>query len=198
MMSDPNGSNTTAAAAVLCAQQHIDLAGKKVFVLAATGPVGQRICRICAKAGAEVFACSRSLSRAREVCTVIENETQCKLVPVEAGVQLVAAKATQQADVVFAAGAAGVEMLDAAWLEQNNQTKLALDINAVPPVGIAGIEVMDRGENRHNKICYGAIGIGELKMKIHKACIARLFESNDQLLDTDKIFEIGLQITSSV
>ena len=196
MMTDPNGSNTTAVAAVLCAQKHIGLANKKVCVLAATGPVGQRICRLCAKAGAEVFACSRRLSRASEVCATIEKEIDRKLIPVEAGAPLIAAQASQEADIVFAAGAAGIELLDDRWLKENEQTQLALDINAVPPVGIAGIEVMDRGEKRHNKICFGAIGIGQLKMKIHRACIARLFESNDQLLDTDQIFEIGLRVTS--
>ena len=48
ILSDPNGSNTTAAAAVICAQQEIDLGGKTISILAGTGPVGQRIAQIIA------------------------------------------------------------------------------------------------------------------------------------------------------
>ncbi len=38
---------------------------------------------------------------------------------------------------------------------------------------------------------FGALGIGNLKMKIHKACIARLFEKNDLVLDAEAIAEIA-------
>ena len=31
-------------------------------------------------------------------------------------------------------------------------------------------------------------------MKIHKAAIARLFESNDQILDAEEIFQIGQKL----
>ena len=199
LMSDPNGSNTTAAAAVLCAQQHLDLSGKRVCVLAATGPVGQRICRLAAKAAADVIVCSRNLTRAQDCCQrIIDEVASAKLTPCEAGAPLVAAKVTEQADVVFAAGAAGIELLDETWLKTNQATKLVLDINAVPPVGVGGVDVSDAGETRSGKICYGAIGVGQLKMKIHRACIDTLFLSNDQVLDTDQIYEIGTAIAGAV
>jgi len=196
MMSDPNGSNTTAAAAVLCALKHGPLTGKSVTVLAATGPVGLRISRLAAGAGANVKVCSRSLTRAKKACKVIESQTGKSTEPFESTVPAKAADAADGADIVFAAGAAGIELLDADWLLNNKSASLALDINAVPPVGIAGIESMDNGTERNSKICYGAIGIGQLKMKIHKHCIAKMFESNDQILDTDEIFSIGEQIIS--
>jgi hypothetical protein len=34
-------------------------------------------------------------------------------------------------------------------------------------------------------------------MKIHKACLARLFESNDQTLDTEAIYAIGEALVSA-
>ena len=191
MMSDPNGSNTTAAAAVLSAMQHTDLKDKRVTVLAGTGPVGQRISRLTASMGARVTVCSRRLNRAQQVCEKIASATGGSLTPCEAAVPTAAAKATQESEIVFAAGAAGIELLDANWLLSNQSVQLALDINAVPPVGIAGVASTDKGESRHAKICYGAIGIGQLKMKIHKRCIATLFESSDQHLDTEQIFAIG-------
>ena len=69
--------------------------------------------------------------------------------------------------------------------------KVAIDLNAVPPLGIEGIEVHDRGKSYGDVICSGAIGVGGTKMKIHKAAIQRLFEANDSILDAEQIFEIG-------
>src|SRR4051794_34171065 len=40
---DANGANTTAAAAVRAAARHLELRGAAALVLAATGPVGQRV-----------------------------------------------------------------------------------------------------------------------------------------------------------
>jgi methylenetetrahydrofolate/methylenetetrahydromethanopterin dehydrogenase (NADP+) len=36
--------------------------------------------------------------------------------------------------------------------------------------------------------CFGAVGVGGTKMKIHKAAVARLFERNDQVLDAEEIY----------
>ena len=36
-----------------------------------------------------------------------------------------------------------------------------------------------------------ALGIGGLKMKLHKACIAKLFERNDLVLDAESILEVA-------
>lgn len=69
--------------------------------------------------------------------------------------------------------------------------KVAIDLNAVPPLGIEGVEVADRGKPSDGVICYGAIGVGDTKMKIHKAAIARLFESNDQVLDAEECYALS-------
>ena len=54
--------------------------------------------------------------------------------------------------------------------------KVAIDLNAVPPAGIGGIQPQDKAAERDGQICYGAIGVGGTKMKLHKAAIRRLFE----------------------
>ena len=69
---------------------------------------------------------------------------------------------------------------------------MAIDLNAVPPTGIEGVEVGDKAVEREGSICYGAIGVGDTKMKIHKAAIARLFEANNQVLDAEEIFALAL------
>jgi hypothetical protein len=96
--------------------------------------------------------------------------------------------------VVIAAGAAGVELLSAAGREAAKSLRVAIDLNAVPPAGIGGIEPMDKRKERDGVICYGAIGVGGTKMKIHRAAIERLFTKNDLVLDAEEVFEIGQQL----
>jgi len=69
--------------------------------------------------------------------------------------------------------------------------KVVIDLNAVPPLGIEGVEVTDKGKDRDGAIAYGAIGVGGTKMKIHKLAIARLFERNDQVLDAEQVYALG-------
>ncbi len=65
VMLDSNGSNTTAAAAVAFARQHVEIKGKRAVILAGTGPVGQRAGLMLAKEGADVVLTSRKLLRAK-------------------------------------------------------------------------------------------------------------------------------------
>jgi hypothetical protein len=59
-------------------------------------------------------------------------------------------------------------------------------------MGIEGTSVMDKGAVREGVICYGAIGVGDLKMKIHRAAISALFTRNDQVMDALEVYEIAL------
>lgn len=72
--------------------------------------------------------------------------------------------------------------------------EVAIDLNGVPPAGIAGIGAFDKAKEIQGKVCYGAIGVGGLKMKIHKRAIETLFQSNDQTLEVEEIFAIGQKI----
>ena len=71
-------------------------------------------------------------------------------------------------------------------------------VNAVPPYGIAGVEVTDNAQSRGETVCYGAIGVGGLKMKIHRKCIESLFESNDKVLEVHEIHAIGKSLAWKV
>lgn len=208
-MSDPNGCNTTAAAAVLSAKKHIDFVGKTITILAGTGPVGMRIAHLIAGPAtgqsdatadsnpgeaATIKVCSRRLAKAETVCQQIQQRLPlANLLPCETSTSEQTASAVSDADAIFAAGAAGIELLDPSWQTLPN-LKVAIDLNGVPPAGIAGIGVMDKANVIGETICYGAIGVGGLKMKIHKRAIQMLFRSNDQTLEVEEIFAIGRQI----
>src|SRR5204862_316303 len=82
-------------------------------------------------------------------------------------------------ELLLNAGPAGVMLVPKqAWANRSG-LKVVADVNAVPPLGVEGVEAMDDGVTKEGVACFGALAIGNLKMKVHKACIARLFERND-------------------
>ena len=195
VMLDANGANTTAAAAVLAAGRHVELRGAEALVLAATGPVGRRAARLLAREGANVRIGSRSLERAVEVLRSLEPATgDAALRAVQTATPQETAAALQGAQIVIAAGAPGAELASGRLLADCQSLRAAIDLNAVPPAGLGGVEVTDKAVERNGVLCYGAIGVGGDKMKIHKAAIRRLFESNDHVLDAEEIFAIGREI----
>ncbi len=200
-LSDPNGSNTTAAAAVICAEKHLALAGQTITILAGTGPVGLRIAQIIAttvggESSTSIRVCSRQLGKAKKACEYLESicESSDLFLPVETDSPESAMDSVKGSGVVFAAGAAGVQLLPKLWTSFRPAPAVMIDLNAVPPSGIAGVGVTDKAVQKQQTICYGAIGVGGLKMKIHKRCIASLFESNDRALDTLEVYEIGRSV----
>jgi hypothetical protein len=195
VMLDSNGANTTAAAAVLCARKHVPLAGQTVTVLAATGSVGRRVVRLLAREDASVRVASRSLGRAQAVCDEVKKAAPSASLQAWEARDDESLRATLEgASVVVSAGAPGVELLSEDVRRESKSLKLAIDLNAVPPVGIAGIKPQDKAGERDGIISYGAIGVGGTKMKLHKAAIRRLFESNDLVLDAEEIFALGQSI----
>jgi methylenetetrahydrofolate/methylenetetrahydromethanopterin dehydrogenase (NADP+) len=194
---DANGANTTAAAAVLAAARHVPLQGATATVLGGTGPVGQRAVRLLAREGASVRVASRSQERAAEACRAIARHvTSAQLTPLKCSSPPQTAAALDGAQIVIAAGAAGVELMAAGILRNCVTLKVAIDLNAVPPPGIAGIDVTDKEKERAGVLCYGAIGVGGTKMKIHRAAIQRLFTTNNLVLDAAEVFQIGQGLQS--
>ncbi|MGH7199200.1 MAG: bifunctional NADP-dependent methylenetetrahydromethanopterin dehydrogenase/methylenetetrahydrofolate dehydrogenase, partial [Planctomycetaceae bacterium] len=195
VMLDSNGSNTTAAAAVLAAKRHLPLANAEALVLGGTGPVGQRAAQLLAMEGASVRVGSRSLERARRTCDAIAAAVPgSRLTAVETVSEEGMNSACRDVTLIIAAGAAGAPLFSAEQRRSAGSLNVAIDLNAVPPAGLEGIEVTDKAAERDGVICYGAIGVGGTKMKIHKSAIQKLFESNDQMLDTEAIYRIGAAI----
>jgi hypothetical protein len=195
VMIDSNGANTTAAAAVLAARRHLDLQSATVLVLPGTGPVGQRAVRLLAREGATVRVGSRRTERAGEVCRRVHELVEgATLQPLATGSTDELSDALAGAQVVIAAGAAGVELLPRDVRTACASLRVAIDLNAVPPLGVAGVEVGDKAAERDGITAYGAIGVGGTKMKIHRASLKRLFESNDLVLDAEEIYAIGREV----
>jgi hypothetical protein len=189
---DPNGSNTTAAAAVRAAARHLDLKTTKALVLGATGPVGRRVVLLLARQGAHVRVGSRELSRAESIAESIRAQApEAKLEPVAADPSGDLSRALADCTLVIAAGATGALLLPRAARQACLTLRVMIDLNAVPPAGIEGVAIDDKGVEHNGVLAYGAIGVGGLKMKIHKAAIARLFERNDLVLDAEEVYALG-------
>ena len=189
---DANGANTTAAAAVRAAARQLNLATARALVLGGTGPVGQRVARLLVRQGAEVRVGSRQLARAAKVVEAIRARApDARLEPAAVTGLDELQSALSGRTLVVAAGAAGVVLLPKAARAAAPGLKVAIDLNAVPPLGIEGVEAGDKGVERDGVVCYGALGVGGTKMKIHRAAVARLFESNDQVLDAEEVYALA-------
>ena len=195
VMMDSNGCNTTAAAAVASLRKHTQLSGLQAVVLGGTGPVGQRAAELLALENAKVTLVSRSLERSAAACAAVQARLpSANITPAAAETPDQAEALCQGHQVIVAAGAAGVCFLQQQALARIPGLQAVADLNAVPPTGLADVKPSDKAEVRHGVICYGALGVGGLKMKVHRRAVASLFEANDQILEAAQIYELAKSI----
>jgi ribulose 1,5-bisphosphate synthetase/thiazole synthase len=195
IMLDSNGSNTTAVAAVVKIEETLgDLQGSNVLILAGTGPVGQRAAGLLAKDGAHVTITSRKPEQGEKARQFISARFNVQVEAVTFNDPSKLPELLDGMEVLLNSGPAGVQMVPRAAWTGANTLKIAVDLNAVPPLGIEGIEVKDAGAKRNGVIVFGAFGIGNFKTKLHKACVTRLFTRNDLVLDAEAIAEIAREL----
>lgn len=195
VMFDANGSNTTAAALVHKIACGRDLKGKKALVLAGTGPVGIRAAVLLAGEGAKVYISSRQSAQAMQVSQHIRDSYGVHVIPVQiTGIKNAAEVLAQGINIAVCCGAPGVGILAHETWSNAPALEIVADINAVSPLGVEGTKVTDDGKEREGKIFYGAIAIGNFKMKVHRSAVKSLFESNNQVLDFASIYEIAKKL----
>ena len=195
VMLDSNGCNTTSAAGVALLNQAIDLQGKTAVVLAGTGPVGQRAAVLLAQSGANVRLTSRKQNRSVDACNEMHERFGVVMTPMQASDDESISQAMNGAHVVFGAAKSGIQLLNASQWQEHSSLELIADVGTSKILGFEGIDVMDKDTERYGKRIFGGIGIGALKLKLHRACIGKLFESNDNVLDADAIYKIAQTMT---
>jgi methylenetetrahydrofolate/methylenetetrahydromethanopterin dehydrogenase (NADP+) len=198
LMLDSNGCNTTAATTIARIAKARSLTGSSAVVLG-LGAVGLRSAVLLQNEGCEVvlaalppdlFGDDRPYHRPRG----LEVAQQLGL-----GVREPADRAELEAildgaQIVLSAGPAGVEVLRYDFWAQHPTIELLADYNAAEPLGVEGTKATDDLAEYDGKRVLGALAIGGPKMKVHKACVRRLFESNDQVLDTDAVYAIAKEL----
>lgn len=196
VMLDPNGSNTTAAAIVRKVMTNYDVNDKKVVIIG-SGPVGQRTALFFLKEGAgEVVITSRDITRSTAISLQMKSAYGVNITAGEAANDESVNKLLNDAHVAIACGPPGVCVIPQSAWESNDTLEVVADVNAVPPQGIAGLDVMDNGTDKKGIRFYGALTIGNFKMKVHRAAIKSLYESNNQFLNESTIYDIACKITS--
>jgi methylene-tetrahydromethanopterin dehydrogenase len=96
------------------------------------------------------------------------------------------------ADIIFCTAKAGIQVLSADVLAHAKQLKVAGDVNAVPPAGIAGIGSNDASialASPEGAIGIGALAIGNIKYKVqHKLLELSLSSEEPVYLDFREAF----------
>ena len=191
VMLDSNGCNTTAAAAVRKIISTGDIRGKKVVVLAGTGPVGVSAAALMADEGAEVTITSRSEAKAQDCSKAIVKRFGHDVRSVVVTSFEETEAAMEGAHAVLCTGAAGITLLPEDLWKNHPTLKVLADVNAVPPLGIDDSKPHWNGKQIGDKVVFGALGIGGLKIQLHRACVARLFEDNNSVLDAYEVYQVA-------
>jgi hypothetical protein len=191
VMFDCNGSNTTASAAVAWLAHGRSLAGKRAVVLGGSGPVGQRAAVLLAREGVSVALTGRKLDVVQAASESIHSRFGIVTEAIEAPTNTGRGAAIEGAQIVLATGAAGITLLEEKQWQDSKSLELIADANASPPAGVEGVGQNDRGTAKHGKVLFGSLGFGALKLALHRACVARLFEQNDLVLDAEEIYAIA-------
>jgi methylene-tetrahydromethanopterin dehydrogenase len=194
---DPRGGYSTAAAAVAktfgaaMEKGFGTLEGKKVTVLAGTGPVGQTAARIYAAEKANVTITSRTIAKGQAVADKINQEVGAQRVKVvEVAKPEQTADAVKDAEIVLSAGAGGIQLLSTSQI--GTSCKIVADINAIKPLGVEGLGSNDDGlEIKPGVFGIGALAIGKLKIKTETEMIKRATNEPQGLFDYSIAYTIA-------
>jgi methylenetetrahydrofolate/methylenetetrahydromethanopterin dehydrogenase (NADP+) len=213
LMLDSNGCNTTSSTAIAKLARQTSLQKKSALVIG-PGPVGLRAAVLLAGEGCQVQLASipakllgarfnpglaqRTFESGRRAAEAFHNNQSAvyggtlQMIDVAGPADL--EKLLDQKEIVIAAGPAGLFMLPRASWSARTQLKWLLDFNLTEPLGIEGMKPADDFAEYDGKYALGALAIGNPKMKVHKACITKLFERNDLVLDAEGVYSIAKQL----
>ncbi len=188
---DPGGSFTTAAAMVALvedvyyARTDRTLQDADVVVFGATGVVGFASAIIASQCGANVTMASHIGVGALEPFIAAARERfGVDLKPVAAARDVDKMQLLSEADIVLCAAAAGIRVLSSDQLLSARRLAVAADVNAVPPSGIEGVELFDRGRvlDGTNIAAVGPLAIGDIKYKTQAALFRSMLSSRDTVM----------------
>lgn len=203
VFADPSGAFTTAAAMVACAEKHLrhqkgqELAGRRVLVFGGTGPVGSTCAVLAARAGARTGIVSHlGRAAAAEAADRCNGRYGVTLDAVEGGSDAAIIEALAEAEVVFGAAKAGVQVLNAAHLAHAGRLAVACDVNAVPPEGIEGLDVMadgaPLGAAPGGAVGIGAMAVGNVKYRVQQGLLAEMLRQPEPgYLDFDDAWRLA-------
>lgn len=210
VFADPSGAFTTAAAMVAVAENLLvrnfagaTLEGQNVLVLGGTGPVGQIAAVLAAQAGANVWLVGRQLEKACQVADMCNREFGAGKTHIKGEADANKTELIKTADIVFATAAAGVQVLDETLMAAAARLKVAADVNAVPPSGIADVAPHDNGTpipgSTSGALGIGALAMGGIKYQTQSRLLNLMLERGDNkpsYLHYEHAFKIARELVS--
>ncbi len=199
-MADPSGAFTTAAGMVAVVERHLrekgqKLEGREVAVFGATGPVGAVAGLIAAKAGARVTLVGYDgLQRVTARCESFGERFGVALRAADGSDEAKNTKIVEGAEVILAAGRAGLQILSKHQLAQAGQLLVALDVNAVPPSGIEDVGAFDDGAaiEGTEAMGVGALAAGNVKFKTEHELLASMRDAVPRrYIGVEEAFEVA-------
>ncbi len=207
VFADPAGSFTTAAAMVARTEKLLaksfgkTLDSARVAVFGATGVVGFSSAAIAAIEGAQVTLVGYDgPERVKASAAEIEKRFGAKAGYADGSAPEKISRIVKDHDVVFTAGAAGVQIISTDLVAQASNLLVAADVNAVPPAGIEGLKVdsKDQKLNEHGTLGIGPLAIGNVKYKTQAGLFRRMIESDKTvILDFRDAFKLAREIVNS-
>ena len=181
LFADPYGSFTTAAAMVARVERvlHKDRAremrGLRVAIFGATGVVGFASGVIAARQGAEVTLVGHNgPERVAEEAEEISNRFGIAVRSADGSTDAQKNAILGSTDVALCAAKAGVQVLSAEQVRDSSLLVVA-DVNAVPPLGVEGLDVHADGIRLNPKtLGIGALAIGQTKYETELGLFQRM------------------------
>jgi methylene-tetrahydromethanopterin dehydrogenase len=206
VFADPAGSFTTAAAMVACVERVLKFKfgrgwkGTRVAVFGATGVVGFASSIITALEGAQVrLVAHRGVDRVIKSAAVSKERFGVDLEPTPGETPEQKREIIENAEVIFAAAAAGVQVISKEQKEYAKNLLVVADVNAVPPPGVEGMELFMDGAPLPdcNALGVGPLAIGDIKYKTESGLFKQMISSKEALtLDFRHAFTLARQLTA--
>ena len=192
VFSDPSGAFTTAAALVASVEHQLrkqfgsGLEGCNVVLLGGTGPVGSAAAVLASSAGARVKVASHvGLARARIAAETINARYSASTEAADMSDVVAINALLADAEVLLGTAKAGVQVASAELLQGCHKLKVAADLNAVPPAGIAGVGLTDQGAplayGAEGAVGIGALAVGNIKYQVMHGMFERMLKSEGPL-----------------
>ncbi|MGE0024166.1 MAG: NAD(P)-dependent methylenetetrahydromethanopterin dehydrogenase [Hyphomicrobium sp.] len=206
VFADPAGSFTTAAAMVACVERVLRFKfgrgwkGTRIAVFGATGVVGFASSIITALEGAQVrLVAHRGVERVIKSAAVSKERFGVDLEAVAGETEDQKRQIIEDAEVIFAAAAAGVQVISKEQKAFAKNLLVAADVNAVPPPGVEGMELFMNGEPLPdcNALGVGPLAIGDIKYKTESGLFKQMLASDEALsLDFRHAFALARQLVA--
>lgn len=206
IFADPSGAFTTAGAMIAKVEFHLKkqfgeaLAGKKISVFGATGPVGGCVAIIAAQNGADVQLVAhteKSMTEAQEKVKFWHETYNVNLNVVLGSTDAEKDAILADTDVVLCAAAAGVQVISNAAILKAKQLKVLADVNAVAPAGIEGVAVDSDGVLLKGTETFGigALSVGQLKYGTQAELLRTMLSAEKpQVLDFMSAYKLATQL----